>query len=236
MDRSIFVALSGLRAGLEQLNRTSNNLANVNTSGFRRLRPVFTVVQPVRGATRAFVAAAAPRLDSTPGVVSRTGRSLDLAIEGKGFFVVRTARGVRYTRQGDMMIDRKGRLATKTGDVVLGDDGPIRPGSSDFTVDPSGSVSSGGAVVGKIRLVTFREPSALRYEGGVYRAAPGAGPVPAKGRGAAVLQGFLEASNVSPVREMAVMMDNLRSYQTQVKMVQTLDEMSRKAIEEVGRV
>jgi flagellar basal body rod protein FlgG len=236
MDRSIFVALSGLRAGLEQLNRTSNNLANMNTSGFRRLRPVFTVVQPVRGSTRAFVASSLPRMDSTPGVVSRTGRSLDLAIEGKGFFVVRTPRGPRYTRQGDMMIDREGRLATKSGYVVLGDDGPIRPGRDDFSVDAAGNISAGGASVGRLKVVTFRKTTALRYEGGVYRAAPGTRPLPAKGPGTAVLQGFLEASNVSPVKEMAVMMDNLRAYQTQVKMVQTLDEMSRKAIEEVGRV
>ncbi len=236
MDRSIFVALSGLSAGLERLARTTNNLANMDTSGFRRQRPVFRVVESSPLATRAFVAATRPNIESTPGVVERTGRSLDIALEGEGFFVLKTPRGLRYTRQGDLKIDKEGRLATQGGDLVLGEDGPLRPGSPDFSIDRSGKVSSGGVSLGRLRIVRFEDASHLGYEAGVYRASRGASPLPVRTSETAVLQGFLEGSNVSPVREMAVMMDNLRAYQTQVKMVQTLDEMTRKAIEEVGRV
>ncbi len=236
MDRSIFVALTGLKAGLERLNRQSNNMANMGTPGFRKFRPVFTVVEPTAGSTRAFVAAGKPRMDPSPGVVSRSGRPLDLAIEGEGFFVVRTQRGPRYTRQGDFMIDRSGRLATKTGFTVLGENGPIALTRPDASVDSSGTVSEGGAVVGKLKVVRFSDTSGLVYEGGVYRAGGPARPMLVDEGKTAVLQGFIEASNVSPVGEMATMMDNLRAYQTQVKMIQTIDEMSRKAIEEVGRV
>jgi len=175
-------------------------------------------------------------MDSAPGVVTRTGRSLDLAIEGSGFFVVRTPRGVRYTRQGDFRIDEKGRLATMAGFPVLGDGGVIRLTRSDVSVDSTGAVSEGGSPVGKLRLVSFSDTTGLSYEGGVYRAGGRSRALPVKDGAVTVLQGFLEGSNVSPVREMASMMDNLRAYETQVKMVQAIDEMSKKAIEEVGRV
>jgi len=235
MDRSIFVALSGLSAGIERLNVGSNNLANINTTGFKKFRPLFTMASPGLGATRAFVNPKAPALDYTGGAMIESKRSLDLAIEGKGFFVVKTPRGIRYTRQGDLKIDREGRLSTKTGYPLLGKDGVITLSRSDVEIDSEGSITERGAVVGKIRVVRFKNSDKMVYEGGVYRS-NGAEPIEVKGDEAQVLQGFTEGSNVNPVLEMVGMMENLRAYQTQVKMIQTIDEMTRKAIEEVGKV
>ncbi len=236
MDRSIFVALSGLRAGIERLNVGSNNLANINTSGFRKFRPIFSVASPGGQGTRAFVAPQSPAIDSSEGAMTRSERPLDLAIEGKGFFVVKTPRGTRYTRQGDFKIDKKGRLSTQAGFSLLGQGGPLRLTSSDVEIDASGSITENGANVGRIKVVKFNDSGRLVYEGGVYRAGKGTSPEAVKGDKTKVLQGFIEGSNVNPVKAMVNMMENLRAYQTQVKMIQAIDDMTRKAIEEVGKV
>ncbi len=234
MDRSIFVALSGLSAGVERLNTTSNNLANINTTGFKKLRPTFNVVAPSEQVTRAYAVSGPSVNDMTGGVMTKSGNPLDVALEGEGFFVVRTPRGERYTREGDFKIDTKGRLSTQGGFPVLGEGGVIKLSGSDVEIDASGSISESGAVVGRLKVVKFNKEALLKSEGGLYssRTKPSAA---AKGA-TAVLQGFTEGSNVSALKEMVSMMDNLRAYQTQIKMIQSIDAMSRKAIEEVGRV
>jgi len=236
MDRSIFVALSGLSAGIERLNLSSNNLANINTSGFKKFRPLFTTASPGRYGTRAFVSPQSPVIDASVGAMENSARPLDLAIGGKGFFVVKTPRGTRYTRQGDFKIDKQGRLSTQSGHPVLGQSGPITLTRPDVEIDDAGSISENGAAVGKLKVVKFSESANLIYEGGLYRNGGKAKPTAVKGDEAEVRQGFLEGSNVNVVHEMVSMMDNLRAYQTQVKMIQTIDTMTRKAIEEVGRV
>jgi len=236
MDRSIFVALSGLSAGIERLNLTSNNLANINTSGFKKFRPLFAMVSPRGQGTRAFVSPEVPVMDSSYGAMTKSGRPLDLAIEGKGFFVVKTPRGTRYTRQGDFKIDTEGRLTTQSGYPVLGPGGPVKLSRSDVEIDRAGSITDGGADIGRIKVVRFNDSDKLIYEGGVYRAGAGAKPLAVKDVDTKVVQGFIEGSNVSPVKEMASMMENLRTYQTQIKLIQAIDGMTRKAIEEVGKV
>ncbi|MFQ5427612.1 MAG: flagellar hook-basal body protein [Thermodesulfobacteriota bacterium] len=235
MDRSIFVALSGLTTGVEKLNAGSNNLANINTIGFKKLRPTFKVVAPARQVSRAFSAPGPAVNDMSGGAMTRSGRDLDMAIEGNGFFVVKTPRGERYTRQGDFRIDDDGRLATKEGFLVLGEGGPIKLAGSGVEIDSSGAISEKGVVAGRLKIVSFKDMSLLRYEGGLYNAGKSA-PGPVKGSDTKVLQGFTEGSNVSALKEMVTMMENLRAYQTQVKLIQAIDGMSRKAIEEVGRV
>jgi len=236
MDRSIFVALSGLSAGIERLNVGSSNLANINTSGFKKFRPLFTMAAPDGRGTRAFVSPESPAIDSSGGAMTKSGRPIDLAIEGRGFFVVKTPRGMRYTRQGDFKIDNEGRLATQAGYPVMGQGGVIRLSRSDVEIDSSGAIAEQGANIGKIRLARFSDSDKLIYEGGVYRARGSVKPMAVKGDETKVLQGFIEGSNVNPVQEMVAMMENLRAYQTQVKMIQAIDGMTRKAIEEVGRV
>ncbi len=236
MDRSIFVALSGLSAGIERQNLTTNNLANINTPGFKKFRPIFTMVSPRAQVTRAFVSPEAPVIDTTGGAMAKSNRPLDLAIEGKGFFSVKTPRGTRYTRQGNFKIDRAGRLATQSGYPVLGQGGPVKLSRSDVEIDGAGSITEGGVDIGRIKVVRFENNDKLVYEGGVYRADAGAKPVAVKGVDTKVVQGFVEGSNVSVVKEMVSMMENLRTYQTQVKLIQAIDGMTRKAIEEVGKV
>jgi len=235
MDRSIFVALSGLSAGVERLNAGSNNLANINTSGFKKVRPTFTVVEPSEQVTRAFAAPGPEVNDMSGGVMERSGRALDVALEGRGFFAVRTPRGERYTRQGNLKIDNEGRLSTQDGFPVLGEGGVIKLSDADVEIDASGSISEHGLVVGRLKVVGFKDTASLRYEGGLYSSG-GESPQSTEGSNTVVLQGFTEGSNVSPLKEMVAMMENLRAYQTQIKMIQAIDGMSRKAIEEVGRV
>jgi len=234
MDRSIFVALSGLSAGVERLNTTSNNLANINTTGFKKNRPTFKVVAPSEQVTRAYAVSGPLINDMSGGVMTKSGNPLDVALEGKGFFVVKTPRGERYTREGNFKIDTKGRLATQEGFPVLGEGGVIKLGNSDIEIDASGSISEAGTVVGRLKVVDFNKSTSLSYEGGLYGS--GGKPPVAATSSTEILQGFTEASNVSALKEMVNMMDNLRAYQTQVKLIQSIDAMSRKAIEKVGRV
>ncbi len=234
MDRSIFVALSGLSAGLERLNAGSNNLANIDTIGFKKSVPTFKIVAPSEQVSRAFAAPGPAVNDMSGGVMTQSGRALDVGLEGKGFFVVRTPRGERYTRQGDFKINNNGVLATQEGFPVLGDGGVIKLGDSEVEIDASGAISEHGVVVGSLKVVDFKKEAQLRYEGGLYSSNSSASTIK-KGE-TSVLQGFIEGSNVSALKEMVAMMENLRAYQTQVKLIQAIDGMSRKAIEEVGRV
>lgn len=235
MDRSIFVALSGLSAGLERLNAGSNNLANIETIGFKKSLPTFKVVAPSEQVSRAFAAPGPVINDMSGGVMTKSGRALDAALEGRGFFVVRTPRGERYTRQGDFKVNQAGQLATQEGFPVLGEGGVIKLGDSEVEIDASGSIQEQGTVVGRLKVVDFKDKTLLGYEGGLYSSGAQV-PEVIKDGDTAVLQGFTEASNVSALKEMVSMMENLRAYQTQVKMIQSIDGMSRKAIEEVGRV
>jgi flagellar basal-body rod protein FlgF len=204
VDSGYYAACTGLRTQTQALELVANNLANIHTGGyrgqqasFRALLSAARAIDPLSQAVNDFNVLSGSALDLSPGSMEATAGPLDLAIEGNGFFAVQTAGGILYTRNGNFQASAKGELITSQGDEVLGEQGPIRLPGGKVSVSPDGTLSSGGAVFGKLRLVDFPPGSSLEPAGGSYYAASQASPHPATAM--SVRQGMLEASNVDPV-------------------------------------
>lgn len=236
MDRSIFVALSGAVLQEKRLDYLSDNLANVNTTGFKRQKPVFENAVPRPYGARTFAVLDEVVTDMSQGLTEKTERKLDVAIKGDGFFVVNTPQGQRYTRDGSFAIGADGALLTRDGYKVLGDKGEIKIASPDVVIDSLGNVQDKGNTVARLKLVSFNNPGGLVREGSFYMPANASIAEAPVGANTQVEQGYIEVSNVNAVKAMTTMIEASRSYETQAKMIQAIDDMARKAIEEVGRV
>ena len=205
MDSGYYAACAGLRAQTETLELIANNVANINTTGFRGQQPQFSSLLAVASESAGALSAAvnnfnvleASRVDLSPGNLEPTGNPLDLGIEGKGFFVVQSGNGVLYTRNGSFQISAAGQLTTSTGKPVLGEQGAIMLPSGRISISGDGTISVDGAVVGKLRLVEFAPGNSPQPLGSTDYSAPDASVEPAPD--AAVRQGMLESSNVNAV-------------------------------------
>lgn len=219
-----------------QQDRVANNLANANTTGFKRQR-TFTeaLAQRLdREGAPASERTTAQWLERRPGVLEPTGNPLDLALQGEGFFVVADAAGaLRYTRAGRFAPDAEGTLRTPEGLVVMGTTGPITlPPGGPVEVDADGTVRAGGLAVGTLRVVRFDDETLLeRAEGATFLtdAEPLAVDRPA------VRQGFLEASTVDPVAEMTEMIAHVRLFEAHQRVLQTHNDLLGRVAGDLGR-
>jgi flagellar basal-body rod protein FlgG len=242
MDRGLYVAASGEVAQSKRLDALSNNLANINVPGFKKDIQVFEVyldklsAQSVEPGTvprlpdKAFVHISEVVTDFTQGMLRKTDVPTDVALLGDGFFVVKTENGDRYTRKGDFMVDAEGTLLTKDGYPVGAKVGVIKLTGSDFHIDETGRVTDGsGKEVGQLEVVDFEKPYKLSKAGnGLYVAEEGATPI--EPTDARVVHGHIELANTSAVQEMITMITALRSYESQMKMIQTFDSVTEQAI------
>jgi flagellar basal-body rod protein FlgG len=230
----IYTALSGGMSNLEILDLLANNLSNADTVGFKEDRPLFAEVLRRRlpGAIgdNAQVETRGVAIDLRQGPLQRTGNPLDLALAGDGFFAVKTARGVRYTRRGDFRIGAGGTLLTTTGTPVLGEGGPIRLPGGEIAVDERGNIFSGNSLVGRLRIVQL-PPASLSKEGDGLFASRG----PELPSSARVVQGHLERSNVSPVEAMSQMILATRSFEIALQAIQSYRRMDERLVAEAGR-
>lgn len=233
MDRMLYVALSGAKQAMEQQTSVANNMANVSTPGFRAQINAFRAV-PVVGEespTRAFVAATTPGADFRQGPVTDTGRELDVAVRGDGWLVVQTPTGEAYTRVGNLQVASDGQVTTMGGRPVVGDGGGlvIPPGSS-VTIAADGSITAhtpgdpltGLNVVGRLKLVNPPTANLERGEDGLFRMRQGLPPAEAD-PAVTVTAGAIEGSNVNPVEAMVAMIANGRSFEMQMKSIQSAD-------------
>ena len=248
MLRGLYTAASGMLARQVQQERLANDLANVNTAGYKRERlvtasfpelllsrlepPAPAAVGPL--GTGTVVADAGP--DLAQGPLQETGRPQDLALEGEGFFAVAGPDGVYYTRAGHFQVGPEGLLQTPAGWPVLGVGGiPLVVGSDDFEVTPDGQVVAGGIPVGVVARVTFVNPAGLRKVGeNLFAPTAEAGAVVPVAT--PVRQGYLEQSNVDPVRAVVELLDNFRAFEAAQRALQAQDQTLGLAINEVGRV
>ncbi len=234
MDRMIYLSMSGAKATMQRQDTLANNLANVSTAGFRAELAAFRAV-PVEGSgasTRVYALETTPGYDATPGVVSGTGRNLDVALKGQAWLSVQGLDGTEaYTRGGSLDISADGTLTTRGGFTVLGDGGPITvPLNTEISIGGDGSVSARaangrGSVVGRLKLVT-PEAALTRGTDGLFRAAEGdlaADPL------ARLQDGALEGSNVSAVETMVAMIAAARQFEAQMKMLQTAEANEKAA-------
>jgi flagellar basal-body rod protein FlgF len=207
MDAASSVALSGQVARDAQIDMLANNIANLSTTAFKGEEMVFAeLVSNASGAAVRYVQDAGTVRNWSQGPLTRTGNSLDVALQGNGFFEVQTAQGIRYTRDGRMKLDSTGQLVTLDGNAVLADSqSPIvvPQGTTSVTIGDDGSLSTPTGSAGKLGVVTFDKLQAVSAEAdGLYTT----DEAPAPATDTKVVQGMLEQSNVQPILEMTRLM------------------------------
>jgi flagellar basal-body rod protein FlgF len=244
MDSGIYAACSGLVARTQALDLAANNLANTSTTAFRSEQPTFHAALASHGlrtvdsrsaAINQFSVVGGTRLDLSQGNLESTGNPLDVAIEGSGFLAVKTAAGTEFTRNGNFHLSPDRSLLTKKGDAVLGESGPVQLPEGEVSISADGTISVGGAVVAKLKVVEFAPGTPITHSGGSYYSAPLAAATPATN--SAVRQGMLEASNVNSVQA-AVGLIALQRNAEMLNRTMTLfhNEFNRLAAEELPRV
>src|SRR5262245_59471529 len=226
MDRLIYLSMAGAKATMQRQDTLANNLANVSTVGCRAELAAFRAV-PGQGSgarTRVYARESTPGYDASPGSVTATGRSLDVAMKGNAWLAVQGLDGTEaYTRAGSLDVSADGTLVTRNGLTVLGDGGPIQvPQNAEAQIAPDGTVSAKtpdgrSTALGKLKLVTPEGPL-QRGTDGLFRAAEGDLPADPNAR---IQDGALEGSNVSAVETMVAMITAARQFEAQMKMLQT---------------
>ncbi|HEX2215511.1 MAG TPA: flagellar basal-body rod protein FlgF [Xanthobacteraceae bacterium] len=246
MENAALVGLSRQTALRRSLDVIANNIANLNTNGYKADGFIFEefVVPSARdefsvGADRrvSFVSDRATWTDMRAGGMQHTGNPLDVAIEGTAFLVVQTPAGERFTRNGALQVNAAGELVTAEGFRVLGDGGPIvlQPQDRNINIARDGSIAAGEDGRGKLRLVEFAQAFRLQKDGGSNFAAPqGMPPQPATQ--ARVVQGAVEKSNVQGVIEITRMMEATRTYSSIAQLTQQHGELRKTAIERLAEV
>jgi flagellar basal-body rod protein FlgF len=235
------IGLSRQIALARQMDVVANNMANINTTGFKAEESLYEeYVGPVardqdfmgKDQPLSYVQDWATMHDLSAGDMVQTGNPLDVAINGAGFFAVQTAGGDRWTKAGSFQINNAGTLVDLSGNPVLGDGGPIQfgPEETDVNISEDGAVSSSAGAKGRLRLVEFANPQAIKHEGGNLFS----GGTPIAPTDTRVMQGFIEKSNVSGVSAMAEMIKVQRAYESAAALSQRQDDMRRSAIQRLG--
>jgi len=241
MDNTLLISLSHQIASYRSMDAIANNLANVSTPAFQREEPTFhefvVNVPPAEGQvgtqSLSFVQDAGLARDLSEGRLDMTGAPFDVAIHGKGYFVVQTANGDRYTRDGHFTLNDAGQIVTSNGDAVQGDSGPITitPDDGDVHIAADGTVSGKTGQIGHLRVVDFENPRALVKEGASLYATDQS---PVTADNFKLQSGMLETSNVEPVIEIAHMIEVMRAYQATATLTQTQEDLMRQAIDKLG--
>ncbi|MUM76055.1 flagellar basal-body rod protein FlgF [Pseudodesulfovibrio sp. F-1] len=256
MRDSSLSALFGALSNEMRMSSIANNLANVNTTAFKKdhmaFHDVFTrFAHDYVVTTKSFLRdkdmfpdpkiMAKARLseqtvDFSQGGMHQTGNQLDFALSGEGFFRAQVGGDVLYTRAGNFLVDTTGTLVTQDGHAVMVEGGPlVVPPGATLSVESDGMISINGEPAGAFDLVTFENIGALvRVGSNFYRAAPGAEEIPPEDL--TVQQGFIEKGNVEVVTEMVQMIETQRAFEMYSKMLQGTDSLDRNMIVKIGKL
>ncbi|SME87851.1 flagellar hook-basal body protein [Pseudobacteriovorax antillogorgiicola] len=260
MLKNIYTPLAGAIAQERALETLSNNLANVNTVGFKGDNVTFTLqdpepfknyptplppanfkvdlnkVGPLKGNDLSYVGIAGIETDFTQGPAINTHNKLDLMIEGQGMFSVQTNEGIRFQRAGDLTLNQEGALASKAGDPILGEKGVVYLRSNQFHVNRLGEVYQDGEFIDRIQIYQFKSPEALERVGNNYYFYGGPADDVSQSETATLKQGFLEGSNVNPIKNLTALIVSHRSYEAYQKAVSNYDQMMDKTSNSLGEV
>ncbi len=233
MNRGIYPPLAGAITLEQRLEVLSHNIGNLQTTGFKKDKPIFaTVLGQTSGPSVAgldlFPVIGGLPADRSQGVLAHTGGALDIALQGEGFLVAETPDGLRYYRGGKLQRNADGHLMTHNGDPLLGKNGPIKVPSGEMVIDNNGTVSVNNVGVGRLRLDQIPAGETTQKVGNLYWTVPQK-PTPASGT--TVHQGMLEKSNVNPALDMVELIKVTREYEQMQKAIQAMDEMSSQAIQ-----
>lgn len=243
MDNALYVGLSRQMTLRRELDIVANNIANADTAGFK-VESLMVSTEPKSPAVTLdgpkpvkFVLDTGVARDFGQGAMKKTGASLDVALDGQGFFKIQSPDGERYTRDGRFRMDERGRLTTQAGLPVLDGGGGeivIDPQKGPVKIAEDGTLSQGLEQVGKIAVARFETLSVLQKTGdNLLRNTSNAQPVPGEAK---VRQGVLEGSNVNSIAEITRMIEVTRSYESVAKMMDSTADLSRRAVERMGRV
>lgn len=242
MDTVLYSGMRGANANFKKQEIIANNLANLNTPGFRAdLYSAQTMYMTQNGSNtpaqgQAFVVEAHSESDFTPGEIRTTGRDLDIAIDGDGWIAVKDGKNREvYTRAGNLKLDVNGRLMTSSGKLVLGDGGPISiPPSQKIDIAKDGTItivpldakSNELAILERIKLVSINSKDLFKNEEGMMQLKQGGNVKP--DANVSLLKGALESSNANAVEQMVKMITAGREFESHMKMIQSVDDNTRK--------
>jgi flagellar basal-body rod protein FlgF len=280
MERGLYISATGMTAQQWRLDAVSNNLANVDLNGYKRDEAVHKAfpemlmrrfdddgvykmpfgsidTAPIVGKIGMGVEQNEFYTSFTQGALKQTTNPFDMAMEDKGFFVIQTPQGERYTRNGAFVLGKEGYIETKDGFPVLGEKGPIQVKENNFTVDAQGRVWINQefqadpnrlvsmeenswkqtTLLDTLKVVNFEQPRYLAKQGNSqWKDTENSGPAQLVdlNQRPKIRQGFVEGSNVNPVTEMVQMIEINRAYENNSKMIQTHDSLMGKLINEAA--
>ncbi|HCR67147.1 MULTISPECIES: flagellar basal-body rod protein FlgF [Oceanicaulis] len=243
MDNTMLIGLTRQLTLRRQMDVVANNIANANTQGFKAERMMLEPDTSYRarhqdGPNRAqFVDEWAMGRDFSQGSLTNTGRPLDLALQGDGFFMVEMDGVERFTRDGAFTLNPLGELVASDGAQVLDAGGApivLDPTAGQIVIGETGEITQNGQIIAQVGVAQFADPGLLTKTGDNRYAAPEDAErvieeLPQ------IKQGFLESSNVRPMLEITTMMEVSRAYASVTRMIKDTDELSRKAIDRLGR-
>lgn len=241
MDNTVLIGLSQQMAASTSMDTIANNLANMSTPGFKRDMSLFQqYLEPVRQSegetgtnTLTLTWDSGTARDLTAGHIEPTSAPYDLAINGSGYFVVQTANGPMYTRDGHFTQDAQGRLVTENGDPLQGEGGDVTVTAQDgnVTIAKDGTITGLNGPLGEVQVVQFADESQLVKVGtNLYSTTQ----IPQPATSATLLQGAIESSNVEPVTEMSQMIEVMRAYQTMTNLMQSHEELKQSAMDKLA--
>ena len=256
MIRGLYTGASGMLVEMARTDVISNNMANVNTTGFKKDRAIFRAFpemnihrihdpvpvgidkvvdpRPFIGMLGTGVMLDEINTDFAQGSFKTTSNPLDLAIRGEGFFQVQTPDGIRYTRDGSFTLNRDRYIVTKDGYYVLGNNGPVQlTQEGDIVISEQGEIFVNEEYVDRLNTVTFVETNQLQKQGDNMYISD-MPPIPLQY--VQIAQGALEEANVNIVSEMVYLISAFRAYEANQKVIQTHDATLDKAVNDVGRV
>lgn len=231
-----------MRARMESLELLANNLANVETGGYKADREFYSLftsadatADPLSGSSTTLPVIQRHWTDQAQGELRTTGNPLDVALDGPGFFGVQTARGIRYTRNGSFRVSPQGQLTTADGSRLraVGGGAITIDSALPVQIEQDGSVKQGSQTVAQLEVVSFGDGEIEKEGANYFLAAGGAQPKPSKAR---VQQGRLEGSNVGSAESAVRLVAIMRQFEMLQKAVSIGNDFNKHAIEEVARV
>ena len=242
MIKGLYTTASGMYPQWLEQEIVANNLANLNTTGFKKDSTYFKkvldaslILNTVQGEENGLSDVQKVVTNFEQGTLEPTNNPLNLAIDGNGFFVIQTPEGEKFTRNGNFRLDPENRLINGDGNFVLGESGVITFTEGEININKDGEIYQNGVLIDKIRVVDFPQPYRLEKRGNSYFVPADPDSQTIEPDSYIIRQGYLENSNVNPIQEMIRMITITKNFQVGQKLIQIQDRTMQKIINETSK-